>query len=303
MVGSWGELKDLEISLIGDAPFYSIDPLMISVGECHGHKFSYFGPDATISGVGKTGLGSSAALTTCLMSTLHKLLLSGSNPSLSRLFWTSQMAHSLAQDKIGSGFDIACAVYAQSIFYTRFPSRILSQLTQQPEHLDTFDPEILGLVRRIDDDDEGGQKQPFIQISLIASHLLKGSHTPSMVKAVLEWRERNPNVWQSLKKRNQEFCQLLYRCSQQRKEIESQRSELSFAYREIRRLLKQMGNEAGVPIEPDCQGELIDRLVALNGDKVLFGGVPGAGGYDAIFLCSIVGSEIRVVGEDLVKLL
>jgi len=46
--------------------------------------------------------------------------------------------------------------------------------------------------------------------------------------------------------------------------------------------MKQMGNLSGVPIEPDEQTQLLDTCVTQAG--VIGGGVPGAGGYDAIWL-------------------
>jgi len=42
-----------------------------------------------------------------------------------------------------------------------------------------------------------------------------------------------------------------------------------------------MGKESSVPIEPDTQRDLLDASLKVNG--VLIAGVPGAGGYDAIF--------------------
>jgi phosphomevalonate kinase len=42
-----------------------------------------------------------------------------------------------------------------------------------------------------------------------------------------------------------------------------------------------MGSESSVPIEPDTQTALLDATVQVDG--VLIAGVPGAGGYDAIF--------------------
>jgi len=42
-----------------------------------------------------------------------------------------------------------------------------------------------------------------------------------------------------------------------------------------------MGKESSVPIEPDTQTSLLDASLQVNG--VLIAGVPGAGGYDAIF--------------------
>jgi phosphomevalonate kinase len=42
-----------------------------------------------------------------------------------------------------------------------------------------------------------------------------------------------------------------------------------------------MGIESSVPIEPDTQMELLYSCLRVNG--TLIAGVPGAGGYDAIF--------------------
>ena len=42
-----------------------------------------------------------------------------------------------------------------------------------------------------------------------------------------------------------------------------------------------MGNESNAPIEPESQTELLEECLQVDG--VLVAGVPGAGGYDAIF--------------------
>lgn len=42
-----------------------------------------------------------------------------------------------------------------------------------------------------------------------------------------------------------------------------------------------MGKESSVPIEPDTQTALLEATLKVDG--VLIAGVPGAGGYDAIF--------------------
>jgi phosphomevalonate kinase len=48
-----------------------------------------------------------------------------------------------------------------------------------------------------------------------------------------------------------------------------------------RRLLKKMGRDAGVEIEPDAHTELCDATASLPG--VVSAGVPGAGGEDALY--------------------
>uniref|UniRef100_A0A0A8XYK6 GHMP kinase C-terminal domain-containing protein n=1 Tax=Arundo donax TaxID=35708 RepID=A0A0A8XYK6_ARUDO len=45
--------------------------------------------------------------------------------------------------------------------------------------------------------------------------------------------------------------------------------------------MREMGVAAGVPIEPESQTELLDST--MNIDGVLLAGVPGAGGFDAVF--------------------
>jgi len=46
--------------------------------------------------------------------------------------------------------------------------------------------------------------------------------------------------------------------------------------------MREMGNLAEVPIEPPAQTKLIDACVSQAG--IIGGGVPGAGGYDAIWV-------------------
>jgi phosphomevalonate kinase len=50
--------------------------------------------------------------------------------------------------------------------------------------------------------------------------------------------------------------------------------------------MRDMGARTGVPIEPAEQTALLDACVALPG--VLASGVPGAGGYDALWLLVLV---------------
>ncbi len=61
----------------------------------------------------------------------------------------------------------------------------------------------------------------------------------------------------------------------------SRLAQLAAAFAASRALIRAMGDAAGVPIEPAVQTALADATVALPG--VLAAGVPGAGGYDALF--------------------
>ena len=61
----------------------------------------------------------------------------------------------------------------------------------------------------------------------------------------------------------------------------SQAASLAAAFSVARTLLRRLGEAAGQPVEPPPQTALADATAALPG--VVAAGVPGAGGYDAVF--------------------
>ncbi|XLR24436.1 phosphomevalonate kinase, peroxisomal-like [Arachis ipaensis] len=60
----------------------------------------------------------------------------------------------------------------------------------------------------------------------------------------------------------------------------------------IRYHMRLMGEAAGVPIEPELQTKLLDATLNLEG--VLLAGVPGAGGFDAVFVVTLGDSSSNV---------
>lgn len=94
--------------------------------------------------VAKTGLGSSAAMTTAVVASLlqyfgrvdlplHGAAKEDVETDLELVHSVAQAAHCAAQGKIGSGFDVSCAVYG-SQRYVRFSPSVLSsvQVTALP---------------------------------------------------------------------------------------------------------------------------------------------------------------------------
>lgn len=87
----------------------------------------------SIANVNKTGLGSSAAMVTSLTAALFLHLTNDTSPSPSTLALIHNLAqyvHSLAQGKVGSGFDVSAAMYG-SQRYTRFPVEALGDLLKE----------------------------------------------------------------------------------------------------------------------------------------------------------------------------
>ena len=150
----------IEITVVGDNDFYSQrEKVWVVMFTAHdGHPDSTqlaslnlprtlaslseippFTPTGvSLSNVHKTGLGSSAALITSLVSALlvhfscieRSALVRGSEvQSEGRLLAhnLSQYVHCLAQGKVGSGFDVAAAVFGSHL-YTRFGPGVLQGL-------------------------------------------------------------------------------------------------------------------------------------------------------------------------------
>jgi len=239
-----------------------------------------------LSGANKTGLGSSAALVTSLTAALlsHYLpreAFDAATPEGRRtLHNLAQAAHCAAQGKVGSGFDVAAAVYG-SCTYRRFSPAVLASLPEpgSPGFSDR-------LVAAVDDGDgawdvevEGDDDLGIpAGVALRMCDVDCGSQTVGMVKKVLAWRagpdaDRAKQLWDDLQDRNEALAAALR---------DGQPDELPGALDAVRERIREMGRRSGVPIEPDTQTELLDALGAVEG---VYGGVvPGAGGYDALAL-------------------
>nr|CAN70293.1 hypothetical protein VITISV_005973 [Vitis vinifera] len=154
-----------------------------------------------------------------------------------------------------------------------------------------------------------------------------GSSTPSMVGAVKKWQKSDPEksleTWRKLSAANSALetqfkilsklaeenwdaykC-VINSCSIHRSEKWTERAtgpdqeavvNALLAARDamlrIRSNMRQMGEAAGIPIEPDSQTRLLDATMDMEG--VLLAGVPGAGGFDAIFAVTLGDSSSNI---------
>lgn len=284
--------------------------------------------------VAKTGLGSSAAMTTAVIAALlHYLGVVDLSPvsknegsaDLDVVHIIAQTAHCIAQGKIGSGFDVSSAVYG-SHRYVRFSPDVLS--SAQDALNGTPLQEVMAAILKGKWDHERTKfSLPPSMNLLLGEPGTGGSSTPSMVGAVKRWQKSDPakaqETWRKLSEANSKLeiqfnilsklaeenwnaykC-VLDICSKQRSEKwREQSTEPSqeavvkallgarSAMVEIRNLMRQMGEAAGVPIEPESQTRLLDATMDMEG--VLLAGVPGAGGFDAVFAVTLGDSGSNV---------
>ncbi|KAH8731045.1 ribosomal protein S5 domain 2-type protein [Phaeosphaeriaceae sp. PMI808] len=255
-------------------------------------RFLDFG--VTLKHAHKTGLGSSAALVTSFTAAVLGFYLPkekwdiGTDEGLTILHNLAQASHSYAQGKVGSGFDIASAVYG-SCLYKRFSPSLLSTLPQ---------PSSPGFAMQLKNLVEGNKWDTEIRkaaikmpkgLRLVMCDVDCGSETPGMVKQVLKWREEKPeeaaSLWGLLQRGNEVLAEELTRIAidgPSSADADSKYKKLQQIIEENRALIRKMTVATGVPIEPLEQTALLDFCTNLDG--VIGGLVPGAGGYDAVVL-------------------
>ena len=242
----------------------------------------------------KTGLGSSAALVTSFTAAVLSFYLSKdlfdlhSAKGQTILHNLAQASHSYAQGKVGSGFDIASAVYG-SCLYKRFSPSLLSNIP--PPGNSGFANALRTLVEGEAWDTEirkAAIRMPE-GLRLVMCDVDCGSETPGMVKQVLKWRESNKEhvdgIWTTLQAGNDALAAELTRLATTnvaQKEGKANYEKLRDIIKSNRELIRQMSTGSGVPIEPPQQTELLDFCSTQDG--VIGGVVPGAGGFDAIVL-------------------
>jgi phosphomevalonate kinase len=270
-------LTPARLIILADNDYYSRpDSLTTDTG-----RFANF--NVKLSDANKTGLGSSAALVTTLTASLllHHLPASlfdiHSEAGRRVLHNLAQAAHCAAQGKVGSGFDVAAAVYGSSL-YRRFSPSILNDIGEPglPGFGDRLAAVVDGEVPWDVEVKKDGLSMPR-GVALRMCDVDCGSQTVGMVKTLLSWRSRDAAVskalWDDLQARNEELAEAL---------AAADLASLPQRLGAVRALIRQMGQLAGVPIEPESQTALLDAVSAVEG---VFGGVvPGAGGFDAVAL-------------------
>lgn len=251
-------------------------------------RFANFG--VRLSEAHKTGLGSSAALTTAfctaLVSYLSPLPADATEEQKDKrrreLHNLSQTAHCSAQGKVGSGFDVAAAVYG-SCLYRRFSPSLLSELGSAEAYSNSqFRSKLRELVNETEELkwDQECHKQA-VQVpkgyELVMADVDCGSESVGMAKKVLSWRKESAEdanrIWDDLQAANEWLPIIL---------ADGDEKAIRLALRQIRGLVRKMGEKSNVPIEPESQTALLDALEGVEG--VVGGVVPGAGGYDAVAL-------------------
>ncbi|GAB5586077.1 phosphomevalonate kinase [Umbelopsis nana] len=323
----------LRIVIVGDNDFYSqrlqlqernLPTTMSSLRSLP----PFCKTSTTLGKVHKTGLGSSAALITSLVAAIFVHF--GAVASLTNkddrvlVHNTAQQAHCLAQGKVGSGFDVSAAVWG-SHRYRRFDPSVLEPAMDEQVDSKTLYSIVKSSHTAWDNVVTAVQLPP--RLHMMLADIDAGSHTPTLVGKVLSWRKQSASeskaLWDSLHSYNtkveQDLRELnsLYEQDQQSYilaidrlatkkasewksladlgPVQAKLISLYENFENVRRLIRDMSEKSNVPIEPAEQTKLLDACMDRHG--VIMAGVPGAGGYDAIF-CITLSDEASSQVED-----
>ncbi|OAP65773.1 phosphomevalonate kinase [Fonsecaea erecta] len=289
--------KSVKVTILADDDYYSQSQSQSpaqprSSFSSQSARFTTFG--VKLSDAHKTGLGSSAALVTAFVSALLSFYRSKDAPSHESqlnhqaIHNLAQAAHCAAQGKVGSGFDVAAAVYG-SCLYRRFTPSILENVGEPTsagfgERLHRCVDD-LNLDAKWDVEIASQAVQIPESLSLVMCDVDCGSETPGMVKKVLQWRKENMEeatlLWTAIQQGQEELCRELRRLVGVQG-IEQGFTALGDIILTIRSLVREMSVKSRVPVEPPVITELLDFCTSLPG--VVGGVAPGAGGYDAVSL-------------------
>jgi phosphomevalonate kinase len=314
-------LLSLTITIQADNDFYSVLPHLQGRERTPANvdalpKFCKCPTDETTGKVivNKTGLGSSAALTTSLVGALYHHFFGSLNTEV--IHNLAQICHCHAQGKVGSGFDISSAMYGSHI-YRRFPKCVLPDLLQQLGDTTggevsasaSFSVSTCSLLEHVTQTTWADNLVTPLSIptglQILLADVCGGSESPSMARKVLSWKQSQIGgtlagtsipYWSDLQKANGKIVDLMQKLRDEPINVEALAPltaaewksnpkaqvlvELHAAFLECRHHLRSMGEAAGVPIEPPEQTELCDATMQLPG--VVAALVPGAGGYDAV---------------------
>lgn len=302
----------IKIDIYSDAGYHSQNN---SITRSNGLKSFQFHKTG-IAQVPKTGLGSSAGLVVVCTTALLSCFLND-NPLLDELDLIhnlSQLSHCQAQGKIGSGFDVAAAVYG-SIKYRRFQPDLISRLpTLSSDNYREYRFEMSKLIKSNWNIKHESIVLP-AGLRLVLGDVRGGSETVELVKKVKLWYTNNyprsEEIYNNINEANLSFIDAMLQLQQLQKADNDKYKgllkaintgndqqfkeilHLKAAIAKIRENFRLITQESGADIEPESQTKLLDACSQLNG--VIGGVVPGAGGYDAV---SIISTEDTNLNEN-----
>ncbi len=245
------------------------------------------------SKVVKSGFGSSAAVVVSSIASVLSIygIDTSSYEGKEVLHKLAQLAHSLGSGKIGSGFDVASAVYG-SIKYERYSPSIIENF---PKDYNKWD------IKKLIDSkwDYNIEKLEFPKIfkTIAASFAGQSTSTTSFVKAVNEFKKKNPEEYNLLINEIASYSNATIK-SIEKINSEGVSEQLLEEFKEnfdkSRIAAKKLGLAANVGIEDEEVTKIIEES-KKNGAFVAR--THGAGGRDSLAAICISNEKMHTLKE------
>ena len=194
----------------------------------------------------------------------------------------SQIANILAQNKIGSGFDISTAVYGSQIFQ-KFPENMISSkflsFFNEMKEFNFIREEFPEIMKKFKEFEKKIQKIPEIDFKAFMMDFSTGSDTRILVSKVKEYLKTENEIVQNFYQISNEMTKFLLDFFENAKKIENK--EIHEKNENYRNVLKNLGVNSKVEIEPDVLTIILDLVMKNNKKNIVYCICPGAGGYDA----------------------
>jgi phosphomevalonate kinase len=233
--------------------------------------------------VSKSGMGSSSAVTVALAAAIlesYGLDIKG-NDALHKI---SQLSHSVATGKVGSGFDIAAATYG-SILYSRYSPSII---TEFPQNFAIED--VSSIIDKKWDYTIKSVNLPDIFKTSMANFVNEAAITTSLVGVVNEFKKKNPQIYKDIiTEVNDSAEKAVAALSKIRSEDNTnEMEEFVDNFERSRLATRKLGELSGADIEPEDATKLIE---GSKKEGALVAKLPGAGGKDSIVAISKGGDD------------
>ncbi|MBI5332118.1 MAG: hypothetical protein HZB65_00950 [Candidatus Aenigmarchaeota archaeon] len=243
----------------------------------------------------KTGLGSSAAVTTATIAALFELHGLSIEHNRDMIHKMAQYMHFRVQGKVGSGFDIAASCFG-AIAYSRYSPELIKDI---PETASI--KEVASAVDKEWDYSAEHIALPYGFLASVGNFIGESASTSAMVKKINEWKTANPDEYKALMKElnnaNIDALKWLRKIneiydsdSQCYDELlsspEDSEEFIGFkqAFNKGRLLTKKLGELSGAAIESDEYSQIIEETMKHG---AFVAKLPGAGGGDNISAISL----------------
>jgi len=250
--------------------------------------FSYVVERAT-NRVSKSGMGSSSAVTVAITSAILSTFTD--KVEREKIHKLSQLSHSLATGKVGSGFDVAAATYG-SIKYKRYPPELIKNF---PNDYSIYD--IRKLINTEWDYEIERVELPHLFDSLIANFPNSAAITTAMVGSVSDFKKNDPDEYNRIiRSMNRHALKAIDALENIAKDIDIEYNLKVFKdeFALNRKYSKELGIKSNTNIEDDESTRLIDES-ERNGAFVAK--LPGAGGRDSIVALTLSNKDTKRLSD------